>query len=109
MKSTAEVLSRNRLPLIQVRGMVVLVIVPVIVVAIKSPSILEIFFISNLAASAVVPSVFLGLSRKLYFIQGIEVVCGSLGGICGIWVFGLIFYDDDAKAAAKLTTLYTPD
>lgn len=113
MVSTAsEELFRNRLPLLWVRGMVVVVIVPVIAVAIKSPSILQIFLISNLAASAAVPSIFLGLSRKLYFIQGIEVVCGCLGGIFSVWVFGMIFYHGDANAAGKLLimeTLYAPD
>ncbi|KAF8430075.1 urea transporter [Tirmania nivea] len=113
MISTAsEELFRNKLPLPWVRGMVVLVIVPVIVVAIKSPSILQIFLISNLAASAAVPSVFLGLSRKFYFIQGFEVVCGSLGGIFSVWVFGMIFYHGDANAARKLiilASLYAPD
>lgn len=92
--------------------MVVLVIVPVIAVAIKSPSILQIFLISNLAASAAVPSVFLGLSRKFYFIQGVEVVCGGLGGIFSVWVFGMVFYHGDANAAGKLiilASLYAPD
>lgn len=113
MVSTAsEELFRNKLPLLWVRGMVVLVIVPVIVVAIKSPSILQIFLISNLAASAAVPSVFLGLSTKFYFIQGFEVVCGGLGGIFSVWVFGMIFYHGDAIAAGKLiilASLYAPD
>lgn len=85
--------------------MVVILIIPVIVIAIKSPSILQIYLISNLAASAAVPPFFLGLSNKFYFLQGFEVLFGALGGIFSVWIFGIIFYSGDVKAAAKLLIL----
>jgi len=113
MVSTAcTELFRNRIPLLWIRGMVVLITIPVIVIAIKSPSILQIYLISNLAACAAVPPAFLGLSTKLYFIQGFEVLCGSLGGMFSVWIFGMIFYNGDVKAAANLfilASLYTDD
>ena len=113
MVSTASTdLFRGRLSLIWIRGMVVILTIPVIIIAIRSPSILQIFFMSNLVASAAVPPFFLGLSNKFYFLQGFEVICGALGGIFGVWVFGVIFYNGDAKAAAqllRLQSLYAED
>ncbi|KAF8470126.1 hypothetical protein BDZ91DRAFT_694034 [Kalaharituber pfeilii] len=106
MVSTASNdLFRNRIDLIWIRGLVVLIIIPVIVIAIKSPSILQIYLISNLTACASLPSVLLGLSDKLYFLKGFDVVCGGLGGIFSVWLFGLVYYDGDSKAAAKLLIL----
>lgn len=106
MVSTNSIdLFRNKLPLIWVRVLVIILTIPAIVVAIKKPSILQIYLISNLAASAAVPPFFLGLSNKFYFLQGFEVTCGALGGIFSVWVFGLIFYNGDAKAAARLLIL----
>lgn len=113
MVSTASSdLFRNRLPLLYIRGMVVLMIIPVIAIAIKAPSILQIFLISNLAASASVPCIFLGLSNEFYFLRGFDVVVGGLGGIFSVFIFGLIFYNGDAHAASKLlmlATLYAND
>jgi len=39
-------------------------------------------------------------------------VCGGLGGIFSVWVFGMVFYHGDANAAGKLiilASLYAPD
>lgn len=85
---------RNKLPLIYVRIGVVLCIIPVIVVALKSPSVLQIFLISDLVSAAAIPVLMLGLWDKLYFWQGFEVVVGGLGGILSIWIFGTVYYSD---------------
>lgn len=83
---------RNRLPLIYIRIMVVLCIIPAIVVAIKSPSVLQIFLISDLVSAAAIPVLMMGLWDKLYWWSGLEVIVGGLGGIFSIWIFGTIYY-----------------
>ena len=112
VSSASNDIFRNRIPLMYIRGMVVLVIIPVIVIALKSPSVLQIFLIANLAASASIPPLFLGLSNKFFFLRGIDVTIGGLGGIFSVFLFGLVYYDGDATAASKLlilATLYAPD
>src|SRR4051794_27616527 len=95
MTSTASRdLFRNKLPLIYIRGLVVLVIIPVIVLALKKPSILTIFLISNIFASATMPPILLGLVHRLYFLKGIDVVVGALGGVFSVFIFGAIYYGD---------------
>jgi Na+/proline symporter len=83
---------RNRLSLIYVRIGVVLCIIPVIVVALKSPSVLQIFLISDLVSASAIPVLMLGLWDKMYWWSGYEVVAGGLGGIFSIWIFGTIYY-----------------
>lgn len=95
---------RNKVPLLAIRGMVILVIIPVIALAIKAPSILTIFLISNIFASATMPPLLLGLSDIFYFLNGFDVVFGALGGIFSVWIFGTIYYGD-AHEGAKLLIL----
>ncbi|KAI5801707.1 hypothetical protein DFH27DRAFT_557672 [Peziza echinospora] len=112
VSSASTDIFRNRIPLIYIRGLVVLVIIPVIVLALKSPSVLQIYMIANLAASASIPQLFLGLSDKFFWLRGIDVTIGGLGGIFSVFLFGLVYYDGDATAASKLlilATLYAPD
>ncbi|KAL1959609.1 hypothetical protein VTO42DRAFT_1644 [Malbranchea cinnamomea] len=93
MVSTASNdLFRNRLPLIYIRLGVVLCIIPAVVVALKSPSVLQIFLISDLVSAAAIPVLMLGLWDKMYWWTGFEVVLGGLGGILSIWIFGTIYY-----------------
>jgi hypothetical protein len=93
---------RNKLPLICVRAMVVLVTIPVIVLAIKSPSVLQIYLISNIFATAALPSVLLGLSSRFKFMNGFDVICSGLGGMLSVFVFGVIYYGDPYKGAQLL-------
>lgn len=83
---------RNRLNLIYIRAGVVLCIIPVIVVALKSPSVLQIFLISDLVSASAIPVLMLGLWDKMYWWTGFEVVAGGLGGILSIFIFGAIYY-----------------
>jgi hypothetical protein len=47
----------------------------------------------------------LGLSDRFYWWRGFEVVVGGLGGIFTIFLFGLVYYNGDAKLAGNLVLL----
>lgn len=98
-------LFRNKLNLWVIRALVVVLIVPVVVVALKSPDILQIFLISDLVSAAVVPCLVIGLSEKFYWYRGFDFVVGGLGGIFTVFLFGLVYYNGDATLAGKLILL----
>lgn len=106
-------LFRNKLNLWWIRACVVLIIFPVVVVALKSPDILQIYLISDLVSAALVPVLVIGLSDRCYWWRGFDVTVGGLGGIFTIFLFGLVYYNGDAKAAGNLILLegglYTND
>lgn len=93
MVSTASNdLFRNKLPLLYIRIGVVLCIIPSVVVALKSPSVLQIFLISDLVSASAIPVLVLGLWEKCYFWTAFEVIAGGLGGILSVFIFGTIYY-----------------
>lgn len=94
----------NKLPMWAVRALVVVAIIPTIILALKAPSILTIFLISNIFATATMPPLLLGLWHKMYFLNGFDVVVGALGGMFSVWIFGTIYYGD-AHEGAKLLIL----
>lgn len=96
---------RNRLNFWYIRAAVVLVMFPVVVVALKSPSVLQIFLISDLVSASSIPVLVIGLSDRCYWWRGFEVVVGGLGGILTVFLFGLVYYDGDAKLAGNLILL----
>ncbi|KAF2867162.1 hypothetical protein BDV95DRAFT_503409, partial [Massariosphaeria phaeospora] len=98
-------LFRNKLSLWVIRAFVILIIVPVVVVALKSPDILQIFLISDLVSAAVVPCLVLGLSEEFYWYRGFDFVIGGLGGIFTVFLFGLVYYDGNVTMAGKLILL----
>lgn len=104
VSSASNDLFRNRLGIWYIRGLVVAVIVPVVVLALKAPSILQIYLVSDLLSAATVPVLFLGLSDRLYWWRGLEVVAGGLGGILAVFLFGTV-YSGDAGAGARLLLL----
>jgi Na+/proline symporter len=105
MVSTASNdLFRNRLGVWYIRLAVVLVIVPVVVLALKAPSILQIYLISDLVSAATIPVLVIGLSRRAYWWRGFDVVVGGLGGILAVFIFGTVYYGD-AESGAKLILL----
>ena len=105
MVSTASNdLFRNKLNIWYIRAAVVLIIFPVVVVALKSPSVLQIFLISDLISAAVIPVLFIGLSNRCYWWRGFEVVVGGLGGILTVFIFGTIYFHD-ARQGANLMLL----
>ncbi|KAG5998258.1 hypothetical protein E4U43_002461 [Claviceps pusilla] len=93
VSSASNDLFRNRLGIWYVRAMVVVVIIPVVVVALRATSILQIFLISDLLSAATIPVLCLGLNdRVFYWWRGFEVVVGGLGGIMTVFIFGTIYY-----------------
>ncbi|KAH8884303.1 hypothetical protein GQ53DRAFT_662313 [Thozetella sp. PMI_491] len=112
VSSASNDLFRNRLNVWFIRGAVVLIMIPVVVLALKAPSILQIFLISDLLSAATIPVLILGLSDRLYWWRGFEVVVGGLGGILTVFIFGTIYYGD-ALVGAQLILLeqglYTED
>ncbi|KAJ8111720.1 hypothetical protein ONZ43_g5556 [Nemania bipapillata] len=113
MVSTASNdLFRNRLNIWFVRGLVVLIIFPVAVIALKAPGILQIYLISDLLSAATIPVLIFGLSDRFYWWRGFEVVVGGLGGILTVFIFGAIYYDSPQKGGELILLqegLYTGD
>lgn len=98
-------LFRNRLNIWWIRGIIVVIFVPTVVIALKSPSVLQVYLISDLISASSIPVLVIGLSSKCYWWRGFEVVVGGLGGIFTIFLFGLVYYDGDALMAGKLLIL----
>ncbi|CUS14488.1 unnamed protein product [Tuber aestivum] len=92
-------LFKNKLSLLWVRIIVLLVSIPAIVVALKSPSILRIFLISNIFSCAAMPSILLGLWDTMYFLRGVDIILAGIGGLFSVFLFGCAYYGDAKKAA----------
>lgn len=93
---------RNKLPLVYARGLVALIMVPVVVVGLIAEDVLSIFLIVDLLSSAVVPVLMLGLSSRFFFLSAWEVVGGGLGGIFAVWIFGTVYYDSPREGGRLL-------
>ncbi|KAJ4298477.1 hypothetical protein N0V88_003507 [Collariella sp. IMI 366227] len=87
--SASNDLFRNRLNIWWIRLGVVLVMIPVVVIAIRAPSILQIYLISDMVSAATIP---------------VLVVVGGLGGLFTVFLFGTVYYGD-AKLGAELMLL----
>lgn len=113
MVSTASNdLFRNKLNIWVIRVSVVLITIPIVVLALKAPSILQIYLISDLVSAAVIPVLCLGLSEKCYWWRGFEVVVGGVGGLFTVFIFGCIYYGNARQGAELLILqqgLYTDD
>ncbi|KAI9674986.1 MAG: hypothetical protein M1817_001392 [Caeruleum heppii] len=95
---------RNRLGIWWVRLGVVILIIPVAVLALRSPDVLRIFLISDLLSASVIPVLVIGLNDRCYWWRGFEVVVGGLGGILTVFIFGTVYYGN-AKQAGSLIIL----
>jgi Na+/proline symporter len=95
-------LFRNKLNIWVIRGSVALVIVPVIVVALQSPSILQIYLISDLVSAAAVPVLVIGLWDRAHWWRGCDFVVGSLGGLLTVFLFGTVYYGNARQGAYLL-------
>ncbi|CZS98216.1 uncharacterized protein RAG0_07025 [Rhynchosporium agropyri] len=105
MVSTASNdLFRNKLNIWWIRIAVVLIIFPVVVIALKAPSILQIYLISDLVSASTIPVLIMGLNDRFYYWRGFEVVVGGLGGIFSVFIFGTIYFGS-ALEGAKLMLL----
>lgn len=98
---------RNKLKMIYVRGMVVLVMIPVVVLGVKvADNILQIYLIADLVSAAIIPALFLGLSdRYFWYLRGFDVMVGGFGALLAVFVFGCIYYDS-AKEGGKLLLIW---
>jgi Na+/proline symporter len=96
---------RNKLNFWYIRAAVVVIIFPVVVVALKSPSVLQIYLISDLISASSIPVLVIGLSDRCYAWRGFEVVVGGLGGLFTVFLFGLVYYKGDASMAGDLLLL----
>lgn len=79
--------------------------VPCVALAVIDIDILQVFLVADLAGLAVIPSVFLGLSRRLAVLNGFDLVVGGCGGFLTVFVFGTIYYHGDAIEGGSLIGL----
>lgn len=100
-------LFRNKLKMIYVRGLVVLVMIPTVVLAVKvADNVLQIYLIADLVSAAIIPSIFLGLTDRLFwFIHGFDVMVGGFGALLGVFVFGTVYYGS-AQEGGKLLLIW---
>lgn len=104
--SLSNDLFRNKFPMIYSRVLVILIMVPALVVAIEcSANVLQIYFIADLLSSAIVPIMFLGLSKHFFFLRGLDIIVGSLSALLAIFVFGCIYYGS-AKQGGLLLLIW---
>ncbi|KAK4102726.1 hypothetical protein N658DRAFT_422475, partial [Parathielavia hyrcaniae] len=102
--SASNDLFRNRLNIWWIRAVVVLIMIPVVVLAIRAPSILQIYLISDIVSAATIPVLVLGLSDACYWWRGFEVIVGGLGGLFTVFLFGTVYYGD-ARLGGELLLL----
>lgn len=102
VSSAANDLFRNRLNVWFVRLGVVLLIIPTVVIALKAPSILQIYLITDLLSASTIPVLVIGLSEKFYWWRGFEVVVGGLGGILCVFIFGTAYYGNVQQGASLI-------
>ena len=95
-------LFRNRLDIVWIRLAVILITFPIVIVALKSPDILQIYLISDLVSASFIPVLLIGLSDACYWWRGFEVVVGSLGGLLTVFIFGTIYFGDAHQGAYLL-------
>ena len=95
-------LFRNKLNLQWIRLAVILLILPVVVVALKSPDVLQIYLISDLVSASSIPLLVIGLSDACHWWRGFEVVIGGLGGLFTVFIFGTIYFGNAREGAYLL-------
>ncbi|CCG21944.1 Dur3 urea transporter [Candida orthopsilosis Co 90-125] len=98
---------RNKLHTNWSRLLVVIMIFPIVVLAVKvADNILQIYLIADLVSAAVIPAAFLGLSNTYFWwMRGFDVMCGGLGALLGVFVFGTVYYNS-AKEGGKLLLIW---
>ncbi|OBA23904.1 urea transport protein [Metschnikowia bicuspidata var. bicuspidata NRRL YB-4993] len=100
-------LFRNKIKMIYIRGLVVVVMIPTIILAVKvADNVLQIYLIADLVSAAVIPSVLLGLNDTwFWFIQGVDVMIGGFGALLAVFIFGTIYYGS-AEEGGKLLLVW---
>ncbi|KAH3683425.1 hypothetical protein WICPIJ_005582, partial [Wickerhamomyces pijperi] len=106
ISSISNDIFRNKINIMWCRLIVVLIMVPIVVVALKAgDDVLQIYFIADLLSAAVIPVVMLGLSSYFYFLTAWEVICAGLGGLLSVFIFGTIYYGN-ARDGGKLLLIW---
>ncbi|KAI4210267.1 MAG: hypothetical protein LQ351_006866 [Letrouitia transgressa] len=103
---------RNKLNFWWIRLAVILVIFPVVIVALKSPSVLQVYLISDLLSASSIPVLAIGLNDKFFWWTGFEVIVGGLGGLMTVFIFGTVYYGnalDGANLMLLEQSLYVDD
>lgn len=95
---------RNRVRLIWVRLIVFAMMAPIIIVALRAPNVLNIWLITDILAASIVPSIFMGLSKYMWWITGVEIITSLVGGLLTTFIFGTIYYGN-ADAGGGLLLL----
>ncbi|KAH3661265.1 hypothetical protein OGAPHI_006672 [Ogataea philodendri] len=97
---------RNKVAIMWVRFLVIVIMVPSLVVAIKAATnVLQIYLIADLVSASVIPIIFLGLSEKFNFLRGLDVMIGGLGALVAVFIYGTIYYGN-AKDGARLLLVW---
>ncbi|KGU22987.1 hypothetical protein MG7_04280 [Candida albicans P34048] len=98
---------RNKLHINYVRIMLILIMVPIVVLAVKvADNILQIYLIADLVSAAIIPSVFLGLADTwFWYLRGFDVMAGGLGALLGVFIFGTVYYHS-AREGGKLLLIW---
>ncbi|KAL1925741.1 uncharacterized protein VTP21DRAFT_624 [Calcarisporiella thermophila] len=94
----------NRVPLLGVRVICVVINVPIVILALKNVDLLQVFLVADLLACATIPPVMLGLSDRLFFLNGEDALIGGLGGLFSVFIFGWA-YLGDALSGIRLLIL----
>ncbi|KAJ2662431.1 hypothetical protein IWW48_001840 [Coemansia sp. RSA 1200] len=81
-------LAEERVNIWVVRAVVILLNIPVIVLAMRAPDILQVYLLADLLASATILPVLFGLFRHLDFIHWTDALVGCFGGIIAVGAFG---------------------
>ncbi|KXX82621.1 Sodium-coupled monocarboxylate transporter 1 [Madurella mycetomatis] len=82
--SASNDLFRNKLNIWWIRAGVVLIMIPVVVIAIQAPSILQIYLISDIVSAATIPVLVIGLSDACYWL-GAELMILQQGLFTADW------------------------
>lgn len=94
---------RNKLPILWVRGIVVLIMFPTVIVGLIAEDVLMIYLIVDLLSSSVIPVLIVGLFPQLNkYWTAWEVIGGGLGGLLATFIFGTIYYKSALEGARLL-------
>ncbi|OMJ11567.1 hypothetical protein AYI70_g9580 [Smittium culicis] len=105
-------LTRNKLNLVYTRVMIVVLMVPIVIIAFKSPDILQIFLLADLLSSSIVLPIMVGLIPKFNYINEFDALVGAVSGLLSIGVFGTIYLGSSSEGWKLLLLeggLYTED
>lgn len=93
----AKDIFRDKLPLHYVRVLVLFINALIIALAIRNVNIVVVYLIAQLVSVAAMPPILLGMFQTFNFIQGIDVLIGSIGGYFSVFVFGSIYFGSAYK------------